>query len=142
MICKLCKESLKLIKAEKFETLEMVLVQFPKAHELMENHKGYLKGMMEGKSIEELCSAKYCNDEFEDFKIDHESIVEEVNDLHSQGQALWTAGKTDIFHSHTRASDIRKQLGTIVDPDWTVKLPEKKHIPSENDLPENFDSRT
>ena len=141
LMCSLCKESLKLIKAEKFETLKMSLEQFPKAQELIENHKDYLQHMVEGKSIQELCDVEYCNDPFVDFEINQDKIIDEINQLHHEGKVSWKAGRNGKFYG-AKASEVRKTLGTIVDPDWVEMLPSYHYTKTGSGTPPtNFDSR-
>jgi len=67
--------------------------------------------------VEDICAVEYCNDEFEDFEIDHDQIIFDVNRKYRKGEAKWIAGKSDRF-KNSLASDVRKTLGTIVDTDW------------------------
>jgi len=88
-------------------------------------------------SDEEICAEiKMCVNDFEDYIIDHDEHIRTVNSM----KTTWHAGKNNRFLK-TKASDVRKTLGTIVDPDWMFDIPEATHKITYQTLPENFDSR-
>ena len=140
-ICKLCEESMKLIKQEKFATAELLLKPYAKAMHLLLHKNKHLEAMhFNGKTPKEVCTAlKMCGPEdFEDFIINHAEHVEKINSM----KTTWFAAPNARFMK-TRASDVRKTLGTIVDKDWLRDLPLKTYPPSKaGALPENFDSRS
>jgi len=41
-----------------------------------------------------------------------------------------------------KIGDIKKMLGTVVDPKWTLKLPVRAPIMNKMRVPESFDVRT
>jgi len=87
-------------------------------------------------SIDEICvKLNMCNDDFQDFIIDHDEHIRTVNSM----KTTWHAGKNNRFLK-TKASDVRKTLGTVVDKKWTFKLSSGPQY-DVSDLPENFDSR-
>ena len=74
-------------------------------------------------SHEEICAQiSMCVDDFEDFIIDHDEHIRTVNSM----KTTWHAGKNNRFLK-TKASDVRKTLGTIVDKDWMYEIPAPKH---------------
>lgn len=76
--------------------------------------------------------------DFEDFVIDHNKIIEEINSM----KTSWTAHPNQRFMK-SKASDVRKTLGTIVDPDWLRPLPEHDATFSMGvDVPDTFDARS
>merc|ERR1712113_358032 len=78
-----------------------------------------------------------CVNDFEDFVIDHDEHIRTVNAM----KTTWHAGNNNRFLK-TKASDVRKTLGTIVDKEWLVEIPEAVYSPVYDvELPENFDSR-
>lgn len=81
-----------------------------------------------------------CGDDFEDFVIDHAAIIEEVN---SDPESTWFAAPNARFIK-SMASDVRRTLGTITDPDWMIALPfmEEDLNADYSDVPATFDSRT
>ena len=56
-------------------------------------------------------------DDFEDFIIDYDKHIRAINAM----KTTWHAGKNNRFLK-TKASDVRKTLGTIVDKDWLIAL--------------------
>jgi cathepsin B len=68
---------------------------------------------------------------------DLDSIVEFVN---NNPKSTWKAVKPSKFENASRR-EVRKYMGTIVDPEWTIKLHPKTHDVSNVDLPTNFDGR-
>jgi cathepsin B len=70
--------------------------------------------------------------------VDFDSIVEYVN---NSKKATWTAKNHDKFNGASLA-EIRKTLGTVVDPKWTIKAHNKTYDTSNVVFPENFDART
>lgn len=111
---------MKLIKEEKTDTLHFVLEKFDKAQHLLDNKAEYLRKMIfEDENEDSLCGKiDMCVDDFVDFEINHEEHINKVNEM----KTTWTAGPNS--HS-TKASDVRKNLGTVIDPEWTLKLPTK-----------------
>jgi len=61
------------------------------------------------------------NEDFEDFVIDHNKNIEIINNM----KTSWIAGSNNRF-MNSKASDVRKTLGTIVDKDWIKPLPSRK----------------
>ena len=88
-------------------------------------------------SAEEICAnLNMCGDEFEDFEINHEKIINEINNM----KTSWYAAPNAKFMK-SKASDVRKTLGTIVDSDWIKKLPRKQSSPNV-EVPDTFDCRS
>jgi hypothetical protein len=139
LICGLCTQSMKFIANEKFESLKLFLEPFPKAQHLYSDRMTHLKTMaFEGRKGEDICAENgMCAINFEDYIIDHAKIIEEVN---SAEDSSWFAAPNQRFMK-TKASDVRKTLGTIVDFDWMVDLPSRDDI-LDFEAPANFDSRT
>lgn len=83
---------------------------------------------------EEVCSLlKLCVEEEKDLRPLHsEEIINEINN----SQNLWVAGVNEKFKDSTM-EDVKKYLGTVVDPDVVVKLPVREVL-TEEELPENF----
>ena len=60
-----------------------------------------------------------CNvDKFEDFVIDHEKHINKINSM----KTTWFAAPNARWMK-SKASDVRRTLGTVVDPDWLRNLP-------------------
>ena len=78
------------------------------------------------------------SEDFEDFVIDHNKNIETINSM----KTSWTAGSNNRF-INSKASEVRKTLGTIVDKDWIKPLPLRKHPINltMKDIPTNFDAR-
>lgn len=92
----------------------------------------------EGRKGEDICAEnKMCAVDFEDFIIDHAKIIEEVN---SDENSSWFAAPNQRFIK-SKASDVRKTMGTIVDEDWMVDLPLREDILDFEAPADNFDSR-
>lgn len=69
---------------------------------------------------------------------DLDSIVEFVN---NNPESTWKAVKPVKFENASR-QEVRKYMGTVVDPEWTVKMHSKSFGDvSNDDLPTNFDGR-
>jgi hypothetical protein len=137
-ICTTCKESMKLIKNGEVDRLAGLLKRLPKAYHLVENSMEHYQTMKLNKlSIDEICvKLNMCVDDFEDFVIDHDEHIRTVNSM----KTTWHAGNNNRFLK-TKASEVRKTLGTIVDRDWMVKIPTANPEMFIGELPENFDSR-
>lgn len=58
--------------------------------------------------------------------------------MNNSPTATWKARKNEKFASATY-NDVRSLMGTVVDPDWTVKIHEKDY--KDTEVPDNFDSR-
>lgn len=60
-----------------------------------------------------------CEDQAEDFEINH---LEHINKVNSE-ESTWTAGANQRFLSDDflKASDVKATLGAIIDSEWTVK---------------------
>lgn len=69
--------------------------------------------------------------------LDLEKHIEAVN---SNPNSTWTAGFNAKFEGASR-KEVKSIMGTVVDPDWVIRLPEKS-VAVRNDLPTNFDART
>ncbi len=70
--------------------------------------------------------------------VDLEKHVEYVNNMPNSS---WKATLNDKFNGASHA-EIRSLLGTVVDPQWTVKSHIKTYDTSNVTFPENFDART
>jgi cathepsin B len=69
--------------------------------------------------------------------VDRTDIINYVN---NHPNATWTARANDKFKGASK-SEIRQTLGTVVDPNWTIKTHMKTHQTQNVDFPVNFDSR-
>lgn len=82
---------------------------------------------------------KFCEEftiyEDENQFINHDKIISIVNNSNSS----WVAGKNDKFKNMT-IGQIKNMMGTVVDKEWTFKLPVKRYN-FRTELPESFDSR-
>jgi hypothetical protein len=104
LICKLCQESLKIVKEGEFSKLENMVFHFPHMINMIVEHKQQISRLDDG---EDICKLIYCKDDFEDFEIDHDQIIFDVNRLYSEGKSTWIAGNSDRF-KNSKASEIRK----------------------------------
>jgi hypothetical protein len=85
-----------------------------------------------------MCKESYIE---EDYRVPFFDQIAEVNGM----ETTWKAGVNHKFLSEgAKISDIRKTLGTVVDPEWTIKLPirDDHYTIAEKDLPASFDART
>ena len=69
---------------------------------------------------------------------DLEKHIEYVN---NNPKATWTARANDKFTGASR-KEIRSLMGTVVDPQWTIKGHQKTYNTANVTFPENFDART
>lgn len=66
-------------------------------------------------------------------------IIEEVN---SNPRSNWVAGVNDKFYGAS-LKEIKSLMGTVVDPDWTIKIAPREGFSEISDsVPDSFDART
>lgn len=68
-------------------------------------------------------------------------LSEHIEKVNSNPNSNWVAGVNNKFHGAS-LKEIKKTMGTVVDPEWTIKIHEKQFTPSNEDLPATFDART
>jgi hypothetical protein len=122
-----------------------MLAPFPKTKELVELSLETLEEIaLSNISEEEWCAKlEMCTEAEveEDWVISFIGHIEIVNGM----ETTWEAGINRKFLSEgAKVSDVRKTLGTVVDPEWTIKLPirDDHYTIAEEDLPASFDART
>lgn len=89
---------------------------------------------------EQTCHAlKLCSDDEETVleELDHLVLIETVN---SNKDSTWTAGENDKFKG-MKKSEIKKMMGTVVDPLWTIKTAPRENNFLGVEVPATFDSR-
>lgn len=69
--------------------------------------------------------------------VNFDAIVEHVN---KNPKSSWKATKNAKFDGASQ-KEIKKIMGTVVDPEWTIKAHTKTFAPSNVTLPTNFDAR-
>lgn len=72
------------------------------------------------------------------------SFLAHIDVVNNDLEATWEAGINRKFLSEgAKISDVKKTLGTVVDPEWTIKLPirDDHYTIAEEDLPDSFDAR-
>ena len=84
-----------------------------------------------------MCSKENISDLLlNEMPVDLQSHIDYVNNLPN---ATWKAGHNDKFTGASH-KEIKRLMGTIVDPDWTVSLHEKDFAEMpEEDFPFSFD---
>lgn len=115
---------------------------FPKLEEKIEGFIGN-HDLIDVKQPEQTCTILgLCEKEnitsflYNEVEVDLDSLVEHVNNTPN---ATWKARKNEKFIGATY-NDVRSLMGTVVDPDWTVKIHEKRSF-KDTEVPANFDSR-
>ena len=63
-----------------------------------------------------------------------------VDTINNNPNSTWTAAKNVKFDGATR-NQVKKMMGTVVDPNWTINLREKTNFKVTDALPESFDAR-
>ena len=64
-----------------------------------------------------------------------------IQTVNSNPRSNWKAGVNTKFEGAS-LKEIKSIMGTIVDPKWVIRLPEKEFEPTNIDLPESFDARS
>ena len=141
-ICELCKKVVNYAKDGKYEEMDRVYGAFPK---LLEKINEYYPQRVEIFDMNDPLGTCQRMELCEDPDI-FELLLEEqpldlsvhINTPHSN----WVAGVNEKFEGAS-LKEVKSIMGTIVDPDWVITLPEKReYAVTDADLPENFDART
>jgi len=115
-ICEMCKQHISLKNSGNLGAVAGLEALHPKLASLMEKH---------AITSVAACEFSVCNEyklrEEVDEEINHEAIAAEINSAPSS----WVAGVNSRFNGMKR-SDIKKMMGTIVDPDWRIMSPIKE----------------
>ena len=76
----------------------------------------------------------------EEMPLDLSAHIETVN---SNPKSTWVAGVNSKFEGAS-LNEIRSLMGTVVDPDWVIRLPElnEPRVFSDASMPDTFDART
>lgn len=144
MACGVCQMAVQFANKGKMDELEMLYRLFPEV-ERMINEAHPDDDLVDLDKPEQTCRAlALCDTEtvmemlLNEAPVDFDSIVEYVN---NHKKATWTAKAQDKFNGASLA-EIRKTLGTVVDPKWTIKAHQKTYDTSNVVFPESFDART
>ena len=140
-ICELCTTVVKHAKDDNVEDMFRIYDQFPKLLEKVNEFYENRDEIIDYRDPYGTCQRmKLCEESdilellAEEAPIDWEV---HINTPH----ANWVAGVNEKFEGAS-LKDMKAIMGTIVDPDWTISLPEKNHqYLVSDDLPDNFDAR-
>ena len=144
-ICELCKDVVTLTAEGKDEELFALYEEFPKLQERVNYWYGRNELINLDQPLATCQKIQLCAQEdvaallAAEEPLDLSTHIEEVN---SNPKSTWVAGHNDKF-TGASLKEIKSIMGTIVDEDWAIMLPEK-NTPSvvNDDLPAQFDSRT
>jgi len=147
-ICELCKDAITYTATNKDEALDAMWEQFPalkKRIEAVDAETAKINFQDAEGTCQRLNLCKGANfDVMEMLKAERPLDLDtHINAVNLNKNSTWTAGVNSKFAnvSHKEAQAI---MGTIVDPDWTIKGVESAHLTNNSVIstPEIFDSRT
>ena len=144
-ICELCKKVVELSANGKDTEVDAIYTQFPRLFErinVLANQTELVNLSNYRQSCEKmnLCSNESVMDLLEDEQpLNLSKHIETVN---SNPESNWVAGHNEKFTGVSR-KEIKRLMGTIIDPDWVILGAEREDARLETDatLPTNFDAR-
>jgi cathepsin B len=143
-ICEMCQKAVNLANDGKDDELESLYELFPALQTRVNSFFAVRNEIVDLTAPHSTCEAmKMC--ESEDYTTmflreqpqDLDSIVEYVN---NNPKSTWKAAKPSKFDGAS-INEVRKMMGTIVDPEWRISLRPKTYNTNDTDLPYHFDAR-
>jgi len=67
-------------------------------------------------------------------------LTSHIEFVNNNPGATWTSGVNDKFTGASH-KEVRKLMGTVVDPEWRITAHLKQHNTANMDIPTNFDAR-
>jgi hypothetical protein len=136
LICNLCKDVMSHANSNNEEAIDEIFKLFPKLSERMNAFYG--SNSIDFTQPERTCSSmNLCEGNesihhllLEEQPLDLEKHVEFVN---SNPHSAWKASAPKRFNGMSR-KEVKKMMGTVVDPDWVVRAPHVKQV-VESDMP-------
>jgi len=123
LICSICQDAVKYEANNQHEDLDNLYEMFPKLEEKIQTFQDSISEIVNLQDALgtcqrlNLCESYNMVDMIEDNEIiDLKSVSEHVNSI----GANWISNPNSQFNDMTR-SEIKKIMGTIVDPDWIIK---------------------
>ena len=142
-ICGICQEAVKTAANGTFEELDALYEVFPELHARINAHYGQ-KELVNLNAPLATCEAlELCDKE----SVAEMLLAERPKDLsahiefvNNSPNATWTAGENAKFTGASH-KEVRKLMGTVVDPAWRITGHMKTYDTANMDLPTNFDAR-
>ena len=144
-ICELCKNVVELAAEGKDAELDALYEQFPKLQERI-NYFADRAELVNMSEPEQTCkNIQLCADEDimdllnEEMPLNLTAHIETVN---ANKNSNWVSGVNAKFEGAS-LKEVKALMGTIVDPDWTIRMAPRGHsMLVADDVPESFDARS
>ena len=143
-ICEMCQKAVEFANTGDNDSLDKLYKVLPALHERVNAQHGKPE-LINLHRPKETCEAlDLCEkpDIFDmlmaEIPLDLHKHIETVN---SNPNSKWVAGVNNKFEGAS-LKEVKRLMGTVVDPEWTVKTHIKQGEYLGDDLPENFDART
>ena len=144
-ICELCKSTVDLAAKGEHAKIEALYQQFPKLEERINYFMDHEELVILSDPLQTCKNIQLC-EEFDLVRAlqDEEplNLAAHIEYVNSNPNATWVAGE-NIKFSNVSRKEARSLMGTVVDPDWAIQLPERNEpLVFADDLPTDFDART
>jgi len=141
--CGMCQEVVTLANENNFEEVQAIKQLFPVIEKKMNEYEGSPDALDLTKPEQTCTTLGLCATEsiakmlLNEMPVDLTPHIEYVN---NHPNATWTATNNAKWDGAS-LKEIRSTMGTVVDPEWTVKSHMKVYDTTNVDFPVNFDSR-
>ena len=144
-ICELCKNVVELSANGKDNEVDDIYTQFPKLLERINVFANQAELLNFSDSRQSCVNMNLCSNENIMNLLDDEQpldLSKHIEIVNSNPEKTWVAGNNAKFTGASR-KEVKRLMGTVVDPDWTIKGVEREDARIETDatLPTNFDAR-
>ena len=144
-ICQLCKTVVEMAGQGVDEKLDQLYEQFPKLQERI-NYWADHPEVLDLSDPEQSCKNMQLCEEADIFELLKEEqpldLTAHIEAVNSNPASTWVAGVNDKFHGAS-TKEIKSLMGTVVDPDWTIKMrPRDSPDVFADAVPDSFDART
>lgn len=138
LICSLCKEVMEHAGQNNISAIDEIYTMFPKLEERINAFAG-MNSIIDFAQAEQSCTnMSLCEGSegieellMDERPIDLSHIVDQIN---SNPNSTWVASEQSRFSNMNRRQ-IRKMMGTVVDPDWVVRAPVVKRSTANQTAP-------
>jgi len=144
-ICELCKTVVDYAKDGKVEKMDEIYEQFPALLDRINKYYPQRDEIVDYNDPEGSCRKMELCEDLDIFELLKEEqpldLSVHIEHVNNSG-ANWVAGVNEKFEGAS-LKEIKSIMGTIVDEDWTISLPEKsQYAVADFTAPDSFDART
>ena len=142
-ICELCKTVVDYGKNNQDDEMDLIYEQFPGLLERINKFYPMRDEIVNFDDVEGTCIKMELCEDADILELLREEMPLDLSVHINTQHANWVAGVNSKFEGAS-LKEVKSIMGTIVDPDWTISLPERHNtgVVSDVTVPDTFDART